>query len=442
MGNRAFRALAIFSILLPELLMMPPEGAFARTISRIGVGAPFYDATHSEVTLALTGRAPRLGVHRNGNRVVYLDLTAPGRSRIQILANHSYHLRHLGASLTEIRLGQYQRSIVRLAVESSVGMKFAPSLMRTRTGWQLRVVLLFVEPPVRPSRSLSSTITPSLPPTPAPPHASKPVSPISKTVPTPSASNHPASPSAQTFSLPTSAIASRSLEHAPKPSFHWPSIPWPSFRPDLHLGYAYANLNENYAAGGSQTNLSGNDVYLVQWNAPWSKQWQSEWCLRQWAPYEIVDSQLVNSHHLRTETWLQAKVARLLNFGRWSERLSAGYLLRYVKNTSSMAAPSPSYLFSSYQLYQGPELAGETQVELLGPLRAVFDLSTVPLAFVSLDSNVPTLGPLNVLGTAAGLEMDWGKVEGRVDYRYQDFQQSGAPIQEISAPEFTVGYQF
>ncbi|MNX93053.1 hypothetical protein D3C86_1252250 [compost metagenome] len=241
-----------------------------------------------------------------------------------------------------------------------------------------------------------------------------------------------------TSSLPVTPIgASSEPAITPAPSFQLP-------RPlgqQITVGYQSRNLQEDYATGGSVSQLSAIDTYALGLEQQWQDGFSSRLAIGR-AAYRVMDDSLLGSQHDRTETQLKASAVWDHAVSKVRQRLTLGYQMRVVSVDSSFAAPQPSYMFSNSQLYHGPEVGAELVVPLFGPLDGLLDLQLQPYIFNVLDAGVPELGPLYRLSVEPGLQANFGAASLRLSYQFDLLSRYGGPFQSFSGPSMRMSWRF
>lgn len=241
---------------------------------------------------------------------------------------------------------------------------------------------------------------------------------------------------------PGAASAQATEPEKPPPFMAWVNLlPRPA-ETMLELGYLRPSLEERYPAGGADFDIPFNDAFSASLRQRWSESWSSGLEIRRWASYQIIDDALSGSTHSRTETWMRLAAHKTYRWFGVPHQLGLGYALRHVGVENSFATPTPSYLFSTRQLFHGLELDDRLVVPLWGPLDAIAGVMISPLTLAHLDAGVPEMGLLYRFGGELGLSARIGRAFVRTSYRMEQVRRFDGPFQVITSPEFAVGFHF
>lgn len=444
--SRSTSILVSSALALTPLLPSAPPAEAARKATKpvIRVGNFTFHPDRTLIILPLQGATPKWRlVHERRTRVAYLEIPADGTVIARTGRTQSINP---GSGLLErILFAQNRPGVVRIAVRGREAVRMLPELVEDASGMSLHIRFEPFDKPQAPVRPLpaptpKATPTPRQTPAPAPspiPTAAPP-SPEPTPEPSPDSMETPA-PAASVIALPTPTPS-------PPPAPQTPEEPEPPSRVEL-ARYAMA-FHEDFAAG------SANDIRIpnlgvteLTWTQHLDEAWRSRLHVRHWDEYTIVDVDLADSMHYRSENWLEAGLERRAQTGPVAHALGVGYYLRDVRVRNTLEAIAPEYLFSGYQFYHGLTLADTMTLRLWGPFRLVGGVQVRPLNFAHVEEGVPTMPWLLAGGGDLGLEYSqrllghW--LTARLSQRYETFQQTTfVPFQTLSMTTLSLGYRF
>lgn len=202
--------------------------------------------------------------------------------------------------------------------------------------------------------------------------------------------------------------------------------------------------SENYAAGDSDTQISGVPAISAVLSLPALGVEEGGWALEarlRAMSLSFQDRLLPLSLHHRQQIQSEVWGAWRLGGPDWRARLGGGLLGVFTQGTHSGAPPIPSYNFFSGRQVFGPLLGAlgvQTMNGWLSGWRTTGEVSWSPVLVSRLDDGLAPLPFLAYAALEGGLEREWPPLRVRVGYRFQVLY--GPAFNEVMmGPSVTLG---